>query len=323
MPAASRTYWFTTPCRIRRKDNSLLIERVEGDPVGIPVTDVRDLIAAAPVDLNSSVISLLNQHHIDVNHYGDYTGSLLGADTATSGTTVTAQTRLAADPGEAMPIARALVDCAAFNVRRVVDRKLLTGPYTTLTASIAGATTPVELMAAEGNFRRSAWEVHDSILPDWLQLNGRSRQPPANAGNAFISYVNGMIYARTLTALRLTPLHTGIGFLHATLQRHRHTLALDLAEVFRPLFAERILLRMAGRKQLKPHHFDTDTHHAMLTDAGRKLVIATVRDDLGTTISHRTLQRSVAYDELIYLDALQLVKTCLEGHSFSPFRIWW
>ncbi|WP_158892606.1 CRISPR-associated endonuclease Cas1 [Amycolatopsis anabasis] len=323
MPTAARTYWLTTPCRIQRQDNSLRIDRDEGTTVHIPITDVRDIIAAAPVDLNSSVISLLNRHHIDIHflsYHGDYTGSLLGADTATSGATVTAQTRLAA-PDTAMPIARSVVDCAAFNVRRVIDRKLLTTPYTTLTDSIATATTPAQLMAAEGNFRRSAWETLDTKLPDWLQL--RSRQPPRNAGNAFISYANSVVYARVLSALRLTPLHTGIGFLHSTLERHRHTLALDLAEVFRPLFAERLLLRMAQRKQLKPHHFDTDTNHAMLSTTGRKLVLTTIRDDLATTIQHRTLNRPVAYDELIYLDALRLVKTCLENQPFTPFRIWW
>jgi CRISPR-associated protein Cas1 len=80
---------------------------------------------------------------------------------------------------------------------------------------------------------------------------------------------------------------------------------------------------MAGRRQLKEHHFHTNLNQAMLNDTGRKLVIQTVRDELGTTVAHRTLNRNVAYEELIYLDALQLTKTCLEGHTFSPFRIWW
>jgi hypothetical protein len=74
-------------------------------------------------------------------------------------------------------------------------------------------------MGAEGTFRRSAWEVLDTRLPEWLQLGGRSRRPPRNAGNAFISYVNGITYARMLTAVRLTPLHSGIAFLHSTMER--------------------------------------------------------------------------------------------------------
>jgi CRISP-associated protein Cas1 len=326
VPTASRTYWLTSPCRIRRKDQSLVIERDAVPPVHIPVTDVRDIVACADTDVNTAVVSLLNKHRISVHllsYYGDYAGSLITSDTSTSGATVLAQARIASTPKAATAIARALVEATAFNVRRVLDRRLLDRPYHVLLDSARAAITPAELMGAEGTFRRSAWEVLDTKLPDWLQLSGRSRRPPKNAGNAFISYVNGITYARTLTALRLTPLHTGIAFLHSSMERQRHSLVLDLSETFKPLFAERLLLRMASRNQLKPQHFDADTNQAMLSDSGRKLVVQTVRDELATTVAHRTLGRPVAYDELLYLDALSLTRHCLEGIPYKPFRIWW
>lgn len=326
MPTAARTYWLTSSCRIRRKDQSLLVERENDGDVRIPITDVRDVIACKPVDVNTSVISLLNQHRINVHllsYYGDYAGSLTAAETATSGETVIAQVRLATDPVASVAIARDLVRATAFNVRRVLDRDLLSSPYAVLKEKTKEATTAASLMGIEGNFRRSAWEVLDTKLPDWLQLHGRSRRPPKNAGNAFISYVNGIVYARSLTALRMTPLHTGVSFLHSTMERRRHSLSLDLAEVFKPLFAERLLLRMAKRNQLKQHHFDVGSNQAMLSDTGRKAVVAAVRDEFATSVKHRDLNRSVAYDELLYLEALKLTRACLEGAVYKPFRIWW
>ncbi|SDG62552.1 CRISP-associated protein Cas1 [Sinosporangium album] len=326
MPSASRTYWLTTPCRIRRKDQSLVIERADGTPVRIPITDVRDIVACEPVDVNTSVTSLLNKHRVSVHllsEYGDYAGSLLTSETSTSGQTVVAQAGLATDHLASMNIARSMVLSAAANIRRVIDRKLLSRPLTVLETSAADAATKAQLMSAEGTFRQSAWAVLDTRLPDWLQLHGRSRRPPRNAGNAFISYVNGIIYARLLTSVRLTPLHSGIAFLHSTMERHRHSLVLDLAEMFKPLFAERLLLRLAGRGQLKPGHFNIKVNQAMLSDTGRKLVVQTVRDELAVTINHRSLGRSVAYDELLYLEALSLTRTCLEGAPYKPFRIWW
>ncbi|GII76651.1 CRISPR-associated endonuclease Cas1 [Sphaerisporangium rufum] len=326
MPTAARTYWLTTACRIRRKDQSLRIERVDGSPVHIPVTDVRDIVACESVDINTAVIGLLNRHRINVHFlsaYGDYAGSLLTSDTSTSGQTVIAQARLAGDPAASLAVARSLVLSAGANVRRVVDRKLLTRPMEVLQTSVAGATTREELMGAEGTFRRSAWAVLDTRLPEWLRLGGRSRRPPLNAGNAFVSYVNGIIYARVLSAIRLTPLHTGVAFLHSSMERQRHSLVLDLAEVFKPMFAERLLLRLAGRGQLKPAHFDVEVNQAMLSESGRKLVVQTVRDELAVTVQHRTLGRNVAYDELLYLEALQLTRTCLEGTPYKPFKIWW
>ncbi|MFF3932826.1 type I-B CRISPR-associated endonuclease Cas1b [Streptomyces hirsutus] len=326
MPATARTYWLTSPCRIRRKDESLIIERENADNVHIPVTDVRDIVACAETDINTAVVSLLNRHRINIHllsYYGDYAGSLLTSETSTSGQTVLAQARTAENPQTSLKIARDIVDATAFNVKRVVDRKLLTRPYTVLQESITAAKTPSQLMGAEGTFRRSAWEVIDTKLPDWLQLGGRSRRPPKNAGNAFISYVNGITYARVLTAIRLTPLHSGIAFLHSSMERQRHSLVLDLAEMFKPLFAERLLLRMANRNQLKEHHFDRETNQAMLSEAGRKFVVQSVRDEFAVTIAHRSLGRNVAYDELLYLDALALTRHCLEGTPYKPFRIWW
>jgi CRISPR-associated protein Cas1 len=107
------------------------------------------------------------------------------------------------------------------------------------------------------------------------------------------------------------------------MERQRHSLVLDLAEVFKPLFAERLLLRLAGRNQLKPEHFDSDVNQAMLSETGRRFVVQTVRDELGTTVQHRSLGRKVAYDELLYLEALRLARHCLEGEPYKPFRIWW
>ncbi|RLK58378.1 CRISPR-associated endonuclease Cas1 [Actinokineospora cianjurensis] len=125
MPAASRTYWLTTTCRIRRKDESLVIERPDTDKVHIPITDVRDIVACAEVDINTAVVALLNRHRINIHllsHYGDYAGSLLTSDTSTSGETVLAQARTAGDPTRSLAIARSLVDSCAFNVRRVTPR---------------------------------------------------------------------------------------------------------------------------------------------------------------------------------------------------------
>lgn len=326
MPEAVRTYWLTTPCRIRRQDQSLRIEREGGAPVHIPVTDVRDIVACAPVDVNTAVIALLNRYGIDVHllsEYGDYAGSLLAAERHASGQTVLAQARAAEDDHRWLPIARALVAACAHNVRRVVDRRTLERPYAVLEEGLETATTREQIMGVEGNFRRTAWGVLDLKLPDWLQLGGRSRRPPANAGNAFVSYVNGIVYSRVLTAIRLTPLHSAIGMLHSTMERHRHALALDLAEVFKPMFAERLLARLASRGQLMESHFDRGVNQAMLSDVGRRFVVQAVRDELATTVQHRTLKRAVAYDELLYLEALKLSRTFLEGSRYQPFRIWW
>lgn len=326
MTAASRTYWLTEPCRIRREGNSVRIERADSSPVHVPVTDIRDLVTFDHVDLNTSAISLLSRHGVTIHvldHYGNYAGAVTPAEDMASADVVRRQVTLTADPGTRLAVARSLVTATAFNVRWALDTSLLDGPLARIDDQLAACTDTGQVMGVEGNFRRTAWGVLDTVLPPWLRLDGRSRRPPANAGNAFVSYLNSIIYARVLTALRCTPLHPAIGFLHADTDRRRNTLALDIAEPFKPLFAERLLRRAAAQKTLSEADFESGVGHASLSARGRKKVAELIRAELAVTVYHRGLRRKVSYEELIHLEALKIVRFCLEDVSYKPFRPWW
>jgi CRISP-associated protein Cas1 len=326
MSASRRSYWLTEPCRIRREDNSIRIERVNGEPVHIPITDIRDLVVFDNADINTSAVSLLSRHGVTVHlldHYGNYAGALTPAEDMSSAHVVRAQVALTADPEARMAVAAALVRATAANVAWALKTDLLDKPLERLAAQTEACTSTQDLMGVEGNFRRTAWTVLDTLLPPWLQLDGRTRRPPSNAGNAFISYLNAITYSRTLTAIRCTPLHPAIGFLHADTDRRRNTLALDLAEPFKPILAERLLRRAAAQRALTAADFVSDVRSASLSPAGRKKISAMVREELATTVHHRQLKRKVSYEELFHLEALKIVRMCLEGTPFKPFRPWW
>ncbi|MEV3871745.1 type I-B CRISPR-associated endonuclease Cas1b [Streptomyces sp. NPDC049906] len=326
MAAVGRTYWLTEPCRIRREDNSVRVERPDGSPVRIPITDIRDLVTFDHVDINTSALSLLSRNGVAVHvldHYGNHAGHFSPADSMASARVVRRQVELTADPEVRAGIGRALVLATAENLRWSLDSDLLDPALHTLRSALPDCPDAGAIMGQEGNFRRTAWAVLDTQLPAWLRLDGRTRRPPTNAGNAFVSYLNSIVYARVLTALRTTPLHPAIGFLHADTDRRRNTLALDLAEPFKPLFAERLLKRTANLKHLRPGDFETEVGRASLSKDGRRKIAALVKEELATTVHHRTLKRKVSYEELIHLEALKLVRLCLEGKPYKPFRPWW
>lgn len=302
------------------------MERTDSTPVRIPITDIRDLVAFDHVDINTSAVSLLSRHGIMIHildHYGNYAGAITPAEDMSSAHVLRSQVTLTADHETRLTIGRALVATTAANVKWALDTDLLDAPLHRLKEQLAACESSEQLMGAEGNFRRSAWAVLDTMLPPWLRLEGRSRRPPSNAGNAFISYANSITYARVLTALRCTPLHPALGFLHADTDRRRNTLALDLAELFKPLFAERLLKRAAAQKTLRPSDFESDVGYASLSKQGRKKTAELIRAELATTVYHRALRRKVSYEELIHLEALKLVRLCLEGTSYKPFHPWW
>nr|PZN43986.1 MAG: subtype I-B CRISPR-associated endonuclease Cas1 [Actinomycetota bacterium] len=326
MSASSRTYWLTEPCRIRREDGSIRIERADATPVRIPITDIRDIVAFDHVDINTAAISVLGRHGVIIHvldHYGNYVGAITPAEENSSAHVIRSQVKLTDLPETKISVGRALVTAAAHNIRWCLETDLLDEPLKRLTEQLAECASPEQLMGAEGNFRRTAWGVLDTMLPPWLRLEGRTRRPPTNAGNAFISYMNAITYARVLTALRCTPLHPALGFLHADTDRRRNTLALDLAEPFKPLFAERLLRRVAAQKILRESDFEAGVGYVSLSRDGRKKVAELMRTELETTVYHRKLRRKVSYEELIHLEALKIVRLCLENETYTPFRPWW
>ncbi|WP_018571695.1 hypothetical protein [Streptomyces sp. PsTaAH-124] len=48
-----------------------------------------------------------------------------------------------------------------------------------------------------------------------------------------------------------------------------------------------------------------------------------VKEELAASVHHRSLKRKVSYEELIHLEALKLVRLCLEDKPYKPFRPWW
>ena len=326
MAERARTYWLTQAARLRRKDHTVALDLADGRTVHIPVTDINDVVATEPLDINTAAVTLLRQHDVPVHlldHYGNYAGTLTPASASASGEAVLAQARATDDTDQRLRIARALTDAAAHNLRVVLGRDELTSAHTAYQRGAHAATTTGHLMAAEGNFRRTCWALLDQRLPDWLQLRGRSRNPPRNAGNAAVSFLNALTYSRCLTALRLTPLHPAIGFLHATTTRQRFTLALDLAEAHKPLLSERLLLRLAGRNQLTSGDFDTASARASLSDQGRRKLLEALRELLDDTVHHPGMKRHVTYEELIRLDAWRLTRHLLEGERFTATKAWW
>jgi len=55
--------------------------------------------------------------------------------------------------------------------------------------------------------------------------------------------LNGMVYTTCVSAIRKTALDPTVGYVHAPGER-RFTLSLDIADIFKPILADRVLFRL-------------------------------------------------------------------------------
>ncbi|WP_211302940.1 CRISPR-associated endonuclease Cas1 [Allonocardiopsis opalescens] len=133
-------------------------------------------------------MSLLSRHNVTVHvpdHYGNHAGAFTPAEDMSSARAVRRQDALASDHEQRSLIIPGgfttnLMTATAANVRWALDTDLLDKPLRRATEDAAIAD---ELMGVEGNFRRTAWGVLDTLLPPWLRLDGRTRRLGVQVGD--------------------------------------------------------------------------------------------------------------------------------------------
>ena len=178
-----------------------------------------------------------------------------------------------------------------------------------------------ELMGIEGNIRMQYYEAFNLIINDF-EMGNRTKQPPQNEVNALISFGNMMCYSQCLRAIHQTQLNPTISYLHTPGER-RYSLALDIAEIFKPLLVDRVIFKVLNKKELQEKHFDKQLNKCLLNESGKKIFIQSFEERLNETIQHRSLKRNVSYKHLVKLECYKLSKHLLAMEEYKPFKMWW
>jgi CRISPR-associated protein Cas1 len=331
-----RAYYLIQDSRIRRKGNTIYIETSSGSKP-IPVEDIECIYSFGETDFNTKLVTFLSQHHIPVhffNYYGYYTGSFFPREHLNSGDLLIKQATHYLSKQRRLAIAREFVSSSLFNIlknlkyynTRGKDLSEQIQEIESFADSIFERESIEELMAVEGNSREiyyNAWgEILNPPEGEGFEFNKRVRQPPDNAVNALISFCNSLVYTAVLSEIYQTPLSPLISYLHEPGER-RFSLSLDISEIFKPIFADRIIFKLINNGELRSKHFDKNLKMCLLNDEGRKIVLREFDEKMRTTIKHRKLGRNVSYKRLIRIECYKLMKHLLNESKYQAFKIWW
>ena len=178
------------------------------------------------------------------------------------------------------------------------------------------------LMGVEGNIRKVYYSAWNEIINQDIQFEKRVKRPPDNMINSLISFLNTMLYTKTLSEIYNTQLNPTISYLHEP-GTSRFSLSLDISEVFKPLIVDRLIFSLLNKNQINENSFHKETELLQLKEPAIKTIVAELDLRLKKTIEHRELKRSVSYLRLIRLEAYKLIKHLLEEKMYEPFKIWW
>lgn len=332
-----KSYYLFNAGRLSRKDNTLKFipvdeEGREGAPRYLPVEGVNNLFCFGSLDANSALYNFLGKHHIAIHffdYYEHYTGSFMPKEYLLSGKVLVNQVNHYEQKAKRITLAQGFIEGAAFNMLKNLryynrkDRDLgsIISKIEELSTQIGQTQKIEELMGLEGNIRIAYYEAFGQIITDF-DMNNRTKQPPSNEVNAMISFVNMLCYTACLDQLYHTQLNPTISFLHEPGFR-RFSLALDLAEIFKPILADRLIFSLMNKKVIQADDFDKGFNSCLLTEKGRKKVLKAWDDKLKDTINHRSLNKNVSYNKLIRLECYKLVKHVMGMQDYKPFKAWW
>ena len=305
----------------------------KGSPKFLPVHRVESIHAYSSIRVNTNFLNFLAEKHIPLhtyNYFGSYTGTYWPIEPLPNGKIQNEQFLHYADPVKRIMLARELLRGAFHNMKSAIGREQrrqgcfddLLENWKAYLSMLDEAGSVDTLLGVEGSVRRTYYEFLDRRLTPEFRIGKRTYHPPNNPVNALISYLNSMLYASIISELYRTQLNPLVGYLHQP-GRKRYPLAWDIAEIFRPLIVEGLIMAMINRKQIGLDDFEESMNGCLLTSGGRIKVIRAFEHRMRTTLKHKELGRSVSYRTLIRLEGYKLVKHLLGDKSYVSFRIWW
>lgn len=321
---SKKNYYILSEGILKRKENTIYFVNEKGKKP-IPINKVYSIYAYGQITFSSQVMSLLSKNGVPIhffNYYGFYSGSYYPRETLLSGDLLVKQADYYLNIQKRLVLAKLFVEGAANNILKVLAYYKIENNIKETLSELNSTNKITEIMNIEGRIRSEYYSKFDEILPDDFKMEGRSRQPPKNMINSLISFGNSMMYSTVLTELYNTQLNPTISYLHEPSER-RFSLSLDLSEIFKPIFVDRLIFYMVNKRILSKKDFNEDLNCCLLNDKGRNKFIKEYNKRLEKTIKHKKLKKNVSYQRLIRLEAYKLKKHILDIEKYDPFVSWW
>jgi CRISPR-associated protein Cas1 len=160
----------------------------------------------------------------------------------------------------------------------------------------------------------------DKRLPgEAFHFDGRKRRPPPDAVNCLLGYVYGLLVKELTVIAFAVGFDPYLGFYHRP-RFGRPALALDLAEEFRPIVGDSVVINLINNGEISAGDFIVRAGGVTLTKSGRRAVLAAYERRLATEVTHPVFGYKVSYRRVLEVQ-LRLLGAHLLGEvaDYTPF----
>ena len=303
------------------KDGDRLTAKYKDEKLNsTPLKDVSQVSLFGNVGLSAQALREVTARGIPICHfsYGGWFHALTSGLIHKNVELRQAQFATAAQPLKSLALARCFIlakmkNCRTLLRRHAVDKHR--GELDQLADYIRKAelTTSAEsLLGLEGMAAKLYFQGFARLLKGGpaFDLNGRNRRPPTDPVNALLSFVYSLLAKELTITLHAVGFDPMLGFFHRP-QYGRPSLALDLAEEFRPLIGDSVVLTLINNAEVNQSDFVCRAGSVALTDTGRKAVLTAFERRLETEITHPIFGYSISYRRILEVQARLLSRVLL------------
>ena len=177
----------------------------------------------------------------------------------------------------------------------------------------------------EGDAARVYFGVFDRLITaskEDFYFRGRNRRPPLDNVNALLSFSYTLLTHDITAALEGVGLDPAVGYLHRD-RPGRPSLGLDLLEELRPVIADRLVLSLINRRQVRATGFRrTESGGVVMDDATRKELLVAYQNRKQEEIQHPFLGEKVAFGLVPHLQAMLLARSIRGDLDGYPSFLW-
>jgi len=310
------------------KSGERITVKLKGDELAsVRLLDVSQVCLFGNVMVSAQALQELTRRGIPICHftYGGWFHSLTSGLVHKNVEIRIRQYGIAANQDESLLIARRLIQGKIKNCRTLLRRHLAGDDRPVLEKlsdyyrKAGRIGTAESLLGLEGMAAKEYFAGFFELLPGapHFDVHGRNRRPPRDPVNAVLSFVYSLLTKELTVVLQAVGFDPMLGFFHRP-RYGRPSLALDLAEEFRPLIADSVTLTVFNNGEVGPGDFISRAGAVALTEAGRRSVIAAFERRLQTEITHPLFGYKVCYRRILEVQARLLARYLLGEISEYP-----
>lgn len=316
--------------RVGKAAGQIVVERKGERLMEVPLNDLSQLCVFGNVQISTQALTELTDRDIPICYFST-SGWFRAITTGFSHKNIELRLKQFAHASELtyrLPLAKAFVSAKIRNGRTLLRRNGgdELAPIVNVLAEFAKDAEQAEslntLMGIEGMAAKRYFEGFGRLLkePMGFSFDHRNRRPPKDPVNALLSYLYSVLIKELHIAIQASGLDAMLGFLHQP-RYGRPSLALDLAEEFRPLLADSTVLSLINTGEFQTNHVIARAGQVALTPTGKKTLLAAWERRMDAEVTHPIFGYSLTNRRVLAVQARLLGRTLLgELPNYPAYR---